>query len=310
VQVYAEGYRYGFNGMEKDDEVKGGGNSYDFGARMYDARVGRFLSRDNFEKKYPFLSSYSFSNNSPIFYKDFDGNDWGQTTKINKDGSKTIILTLNAAVLNSSNTSVDMNAFKVAVETQVTNNYTVSWNEQIGTKMNYKKVNGITMIISEPVYRKVNVIVQTEIRVINKVSDLENNEHLLEIVDPIVLNGNYGETNFITGKKIMFNSDYVPNMINGNDNNTISHELGHTFGLRHINAIAETIKESLLPTVFNKGNPQYISPASQAKDPNNMMFSGGSDYMNDKNSTNLAPWQMRTGLKLLKEGKLNKEVEE
>lgn len=30
------GYRYGFNGMEKDDEVKGSGNSYDFGARIYD----------------------------------------------------------------------------------------------------------------------------------------------------------------------------------------------------------------------------------------------------------------------------------
>ncbi|MGM0613621.1 MAG: hypothetical protein ACQESM_08945, partial [Bacteroidota bacterium] len=28
-------YRFGFNGMEKDDEVKGGGNSYDFGARLY-----------------------------------------------------------------------------------------------------------------------------------------------------------------------------------------------------------------------------------------------------------------------------------
>jgi hypothetical protein len=34
-------YRYGFNGMEKDDEVKNGkGNSYDFGARMYDSRLG------------------------------------------------------------------------------------------------------------------------------------------------------------------------------------------------------------------------------------------------------------------------------
>ncbi len=29
-------YRYGFNGMEKDDELKGNGNSYDFGARIYD----------------------------------------------------------------------------------------------------------------------------------------------------------------------------------------------------------------------------------------------------------------------------------
>lgn len=29
-------YRYGFNGKEKDDEIKGEGNSIDFGSRMYD----------------------------------------------------------------------------------------------------------------------------------------------------------------------------------------------------------------------------------------------------------------------------------
>jgi len=36
-------YKYGFNGKEKDDEVKGNGNSYDFGARIYDPRIGRWL---------------------------------------------------------------------------------------------------------------------------------------------------------------------------------------------------------------------------------------------------------------------------
>ncbi|NJM79504.1 MAG: hypothetical protein HC854_07690 [Flavobacterium sp.] len=39
-------YRYGFQGQEKDDELKGIGNSYDFGARMHDPRIGRFISID------------------------------------------------------------------------------------------------------------------------------------------------------------------------------------------------------------------------------------------------------------------------
>jgi len=34
------GYRFGFNGMEKGDEVKGVGNSLNFGARIYDSRGG------------------------------------------------------------------------------------------------------------------------------------------------------------------------------------------------------------------------------------------------------------------------------
>jgi RHS repeat-associated protein len=67
------GYRYGFNSMEKDDELKGSGNSYDFGARMYDSRVGRFLSRDPKEKQYSWQSTYLTSANNPIYCIDKDG---------------------------------------------------------------------------------------------------------------------------------------------------------------------------------------------------------------------------------------------
>jgi RHS repeat-associated protein len=67
-------YRYGFNGMEKDDEVKGNSNSYDFGARMYDNRLGRWLSLDAYAVDYPSLSDYSFVANSPLMYVDPDGN--------------------------------------------------------------------------------------------------------------------------------------------------------------------------------------------------------------------------------------------
>jgi RHS repeat-associated protein len=69
----SEGYRYGFNGMEKDDEIKGPGNSYDFGARMYDARVGRWMKRDPLETNYPNLSTYSFVANNPLVSIDPDG---------------------------------------------------------------------------------------------------------------------------------------------------------------------------------------------------------------------------------------------
>ena len=58
--------RYGVNGMEKDDEIKGEGNSYDFWVRIYDSRVGRWLSVDNLEKKYPMNSTYVFVSNSPL----------------------------------------------------------------------------------------------------------------------------------------------------------------------------------------------------------------------------------------------------
>jgi len=66
-------YRFGFNGMEKDDEVKGNGNSLDFGARIQDPRIGRWLSLDPLQHKYPSQAPYSFVANSPMFLVEVDG---------------------------------------------------------------------------------------------------------------------------------------------------------------------------------------------------------------------------------------------
>jgi RHS repeat-associated protein len=67
------GYRYGFNGNEKTNEILGEGNSYDFGARMLDSRIGRWMSSDPLQHKSPNFSSYNFVFNNPIIYKDPDG---------------------------------------------------------------------------------------------------------------------------------------------------------------------------------------------------------------------------------------------
>lgn len=66
-------YRYGFNGMEKDDELKGIGNSYDFGARMYDPRVGRWFAIDRYDEYFPQISPYAYSLNSPLMFTDKNG---------------------------------------------------------------------------------------------------------------------------------------------------------------------------------------------------------------------------------------------
>jgi RHS repeat-associated protein len=59
-------YRYGFQGQEKDDEVKGEGNSVNYKYRMHDPRVGRFFAIDPLSSKYPFYSPYAFSGNRVI----------------------------------------------------------------------------------------------------------------------------------------------------------------------------------------------------------------------------------------------------
>jgi RHS repeat-associated protein len=68
-----ETYRYGFNGQEKDDGVKGVGNSYEFKYRVHDSRLGKFLSVDPLSKDYPWNSPYAFAENDLIRAIDLEG---------------------------------------------------------------------------------------------------------------------------------------------------------------------------------------------------------------------------------------------
>lgn len=66
-------YRYGFNGKENDNDVKGEWNQQDYGMRIYDPWLGRFLSVDPITKEYPWYTPYQFAGNMPIWAIDLDG---------------------------------------------------------------------------------------------------------------------------------------------------------------------------------------------------------------------------------------------
>jgi RHS repeat-associated protein len=66
-------YRYGFQGQEKDDEIKGEGNSVNYKYRMHDPRIGRFFAVDPLTKYYPWNSPYAFSENKVIAWGELEG---------------------------------------------------------------------------------------------------------------------------------------------------------------------------------------------------------------------------------------------
>lgn len=80
---YSDNYRFGFNhatawqaSKENDNEVKGTGNQQDYGMRIYNPRLGRFLSADPLivqGQQYPWYSPYQFAGNKPIQFIDLDG---------------------------------------------------------------------------------------------------------------------------------------------------------------------------------------------------------------------------------------------
>lgn len=68
-----DAYRYGFQGQEKDDEIKGEGNSLNYKYRMHDPRVGRFFATDPLEPKFAYNSPYSFSENRVLDMVELEG---------------------------------------------------------------------------------------------------------------------------------------------------------------------------------------------------------------------------------------------
>ncbi|MEL6843690.1 MAG: RHS repeat-associated core domain-containing protein, partial [Bacteroidota bacterium] len=84
----SEGYRYGFQGQEQDEEMYGGAISYKY--RIHDPRIGKFLSVDPLAPKYPFYSQYAFSGNRVIDAVELEGLEPGPTNPQNEHGESQI----------------------------------------------------------------------------------------------------------------------------------------------------------------------------------------------------------------------------
>lgn len=85
-----ETYRYGYQGSERDDEIKGNGNSYTTYFRQLDPRLGRWLSID--PKATAWESPYTSMGNNPIQFMDPKG-DKKESTDVtdNGDGTYTVV---------------------------------------------------------------------------------------------------------------------------------------------------------------------------------------------------------------------------
>ena len=70
---WQEGYRFGFSAQEIADESNGSGMIIDFKFRIYNTRIGKWVSVDQLIKRYPSLSPYSFVDNNPIWFEEMDG---------------------------------------------------------------------------------------------------------------------------------------------------------------------------------------------------------------------------------------------
>ncbi len=89
-------YRYGFQGQEKDDELKGEGNSLNYTFRMHDPRVGRFFAVDPLFREFTWNSPFAFSENRVIDRIELEGMeswDYLEPTPHQKEDTKVVTAT-------------------------------------------------------------------------------------------------------------------------------------------------------------------------------------------------------------------------
>ena len=211
-QFIANDYRFGFNGKEKDDEVKGLGNSLNFGERIYDSRVARWLSLDPLKAKYTEWSPYNFGLDNPIVLKDDYGRDVSFSTVTNKDGSKTVFVTVNAKLINlssSKNHPSELAAIKSGIEYEAKKVFSQNFND----------VNG----------QKVEVNFSLNISIISEKEQIKSNDHVIALVDDVnptkdldpIGRADLGGNVQITEAGLSYEEI----------SKTATHELGHNLGL-------------------------------------------------------------------------------
>jgi RHS repeat-associated protein len=76
----AKNYRFGFQGQEGDDQIKGDGNSVNYEFRMHDPRLGRFFAVDPLAGNYSYNSPYAFSENRVIDGVELEGLEFSKNT--------------------------------------------------------------------------------------------------------------------------------------------------------------------------------------------------------------------------------------
>jgi RHS repeat-associated protein len=81
-------YKYGFQGQEQDNEIKGQGNSVNYKYRMHDPRIGRFFAVDPLAHSFPWNSSYAFSENVVIHAIELEGAEKMEIQRDLKEGDQ------------------------------------------------------------------------------------------------------------------------------------------------------------------------------------------------------------------------------
>lgn len=249
------GQSYLFSGNER--LRVDGLNEYDFNARRYNPVLGSFTTWDALNEQYPWLSPYAYCAGNPICKIDPDGNEWKIFSYRDDDDKLHINMRITGVVYNVSSEKFNMTAVRQGMSSQIEDVFSL---------------NGKGFEIS----------MATDIREVSSLDEINDKDHVFAIVDQSYFEDGTVANSQPSGLVIALGAELINMTLDGRNNRSIAHEVGHTGGLSHPNNIKNKFyipdrKNNLMTqTKYGKGRNLEINQF------NSIIYSYNNGKLNNK----------------------------
>lgn len=246
----------------------------DYGFRIYDPRIGRFLSVDPLFKSYPFYTPYQFAGNMPIAAIDLDGLEakvsinYGTVTKDRSAIEVSSDIKIKIQIINLfgvSNSDMNLDAvasnLKSDLENKLSGSSNAMWKLPFIFKSKGNTITDVGMANNSSGNKDYSLTyttqVQADVSVVNDISRIDNNTWVFAIIDDV----RDGTDREIGGKAYSVGAgkvaigeakDFTFKEFSKEGRNTAFHEILHLLG-----ASDTYPPNSGLPGTQNKDNAMY-----------------------------------------------------
>jgi hypothetical protein len=254
-------YRYGFNGMESDDEVKGENNWYTFGDYGYDPRIVQRPCLDPLMAKFPWQSPYSTFNGNPIYFKDPSGKSGIVTiTEGTSEKSGTIKITMNVFLYgNGASLKLAQETEKQIIKRFKENsfNYMVNgelYNVELDLNVQYLSIDEACHAAKTNTNNANNFL---RVEDFNQYQKMNNDADMAEGKDD-ALNGRAGFVSQMTNPTgdIGCNTGFLISSSLVDDPSELLHELTHGWGAVHQDGLNNCGSSEKVPATLPEGTPK------------------------------------------------------